>query len=122
MHLFRQRKSALAAAAILSVAAQAPLILSNYAIGRGLGDDSLGPGIYFFLASLGLVVNSIPLLPGGLGTGELGYAMLFRAFGSSAGAEIIAIWHVLFFACSLPGIVFYLKGKRMQENRAPDAC
>ena len=108
----RDHRAALLSVIMLSFAAQVPMVLFNLVIGRALGDGGLSLAMYFFLASVGLVVNSIPVLPGGLGTGELGYAMLFRAFGSPVGAEIIAIWHVLFFAWSMPGLLFYVVRRR----------
>ena len=112
VHLNRGRLGSLGLIVVLSVAAQVPMILSNFVIGRAIGDDGLSLPMYFFLASVGLVINSIPVMPGGLGTGELGYAMLFRAFGCTIGAEIIAVWHILFFGWSLIGLAFYVKGRR----------
>ena len=108
----RDHKRALASIILLSFAAQVPMVLFNFVVGKALGDGGLSLAMYFFLASVGLVINSIPVLPGGLGTGELGYAMLFGAFGSPAGAEIIAVWHVLFLGWSIPGLAFYISRRR----------
>jgi len=121
IYLNRGRVGSLALVILLSITAQVPMILSNFVLGRAMGENELTLPMYFFLASVGLVINSIPVLPGGLGTGELGYAMLFRAFlspggpGSTpnpVGAEIIAVWHVLFFGWSLIGLAFYVKRRK----------
>jgi len=112
VHLYRDHRASLAAVFLLSVAAQVPMILCNYTLGKAIGDGGLAATAYFFLAPLGLVINTIPALPGGVGTGEAGYKVLFSAFGSDAGAEVAALWHVLFFAWSLPGLVLYLAGRR----------
>jgi len=117
IYLYRSHKRALAFIILMSVTAQVPMILCNYALGKVLG-DSLPISSYFFLASVGLVINSLPVLPGGLGTGEAGYRMLFSAFGSGVGAEVAALWHVLFFAWSIIGLLLYLKGKAAYQTPA----
>ena len=73
---------------------------------------------YFFLIPVGLVINSIPITPGGLGTAEAAYAAMFGAFGSNAGAEIAALWHILFFGWSIIGMVLYVKGKKAYDTTA----
>jgi len=118
--LYRDKKGALALVLVLSVVAQAPMVLATFVLGRALG-DSLHLGAYFFLTPLGLVVNSIPLLPGGLGTGEAAFALMFRAFGSDLGLEVAVLWRVLFFGWSLIGMVLYVRGKKAYDAVALEA-
>jgi len=110
IYRYRSSKGSLAFIVLVSIMAQMPMIACHYALGSML-DNSMGFRPYFYLASVGLVVNSVPLLPGGLGTGEAAYRVLFSALGSYIGAEVAALWHVLFFAWSIIGLLLYLKGK-----------
>ncbi|NQT21186.1 MAG: flippase-like domain-containing protein [Planctomycetes bacterium] len=125
IYLYRDKKRALAFVLAVSVAAQVPMALGTLVLGRCVGDDGLRPAAYFFLAPVGLVVNTIPISPGGLGTGEAAWEVLFKAFDSEAGAEVAALWHALFLGWSLIGMVCYLKGKRaydaaIRESAAPN--
>jgi len=110
--LYSDRRGAAALILGVSFAAQVPMVLGTYVLGRALGDATLRMSQYFMLTPLGLVLNGIPLLPAGLGVGELSFAMLYKAFGSSVGAEIAALWHILFFGFSMIGMLLYVRGRR----------
>ena len=59
------------------------------------------------------MVNSIPIMPQGVGTGQAGYKFLFAAFGSSGahGVTIITLMQMIMFLWNQTGWIFYLKGR-----------
>ncbi len=65
---------------------------------------------YLFALPVALVINAIPLAPGGLGVGEAGFRGIFLLFRSNKGAELAVLFHVIFFffALGLGGIVYLL--------------
>jgi len=121
IHLYRDKKGALAFVLALSAVAQAPMVLATFVLGKALGDGGLPLAAYFVVTPLGLVINSIPLLPGGVGTGEAAFEVLFRSFGSGVGFEVAMWWRVLFLGWSLIGMVFYVIGKKACDAAAPEA-
>lgn len=60
---------------------------------------------------LGLLVNALPLTPGGLGVGEAAFEVLFRALGASGGAETILAWRMLTTLIDLCGGAILLAGR-----------
>ena len=64
------------------------------------------------LIPLGMLVNSLPLTPGGLGVGEAAFDVLFKGAGLTGGAETLLAWRLLMLLISLVGLVFYLQGRR----------
>jgi uncharacterized protein (TIRG00374 family) len=63
------------------------------------------------MVPLGLLANTVPLTPGGLGVGEAAFERLFQIAGISSGAESLLAWRVLTTLLSLAGLLFYLKGR-----------
>jgi hypothetical protein len=72
------------------------------------------------LIPLGMLVNSLPLTPGGLGVGEAAFDVLFKGAGLTGGAETLLAWRLLTLLISLIGLAFYLQGRR-QLVYAPEA-
>ena len=64
------------------------------------------------LIPLGHLANSLPLTPGGLGVGEAAFGALFAVAGLTGGAEALLGWRLLNFLIGLPGLLFYLHGRR----------
>lgn len=63
------------------------------------------------MVPLGLLVNTVPLTPGGLGVGEAAFEKLFGIAGISSGAESMLAWRVLTTLLGVTGMLFYLKGR-----------
>lgn len=77
----------------LSGLSHAAFILSFVGVGWGLaleGDTMPGVASHFLLVPMAMMVNAIPLFPGGLGIGEWGYGALYRLSGGESGAGIAA--------------------------------
>jgi uncharacterized protein (TIRG00374 family) len=81
-----------------------------------LGSWAIIPGAISWKATvlipLGMLVNSLPLTPGGLGVGEAAFDVLFKGAGLTGGAETILAWRLLMLLISLTGLAFYLQGRR----------
>ena len=65
----------------LSICNHLAVIGSAYALGHGFG-DALGYSSYVGIVSVGNVISSLPISPGGWGVGELAYRELFELAGS----------------------------------------
>jgi uncharacterized protein (TIRG00374 family) len=63
------------------------------------------------MVPLGLLANTVPLTPGGLGVGEAAFERLFRMAGVNSGAEAMLSWRLMTTVVSLAGLIFYLKGR-----------
>jgi uncharacterized protein (TIRG00374 family) len=63
---------------------------------------------YLFVLPVCLLINAIPLAPGGLGVGEAGFRTVFLLFGSNEGAELAVLFHAIFFilAIGLGGLMY----------------
>lgn len=91
-----------------------------YLQGKGLGIP-MGLAQYFFVAPIAIVVSAVPLLPGGIGTGQVAFFTLFTWMGmpdpeqGSTLCTAVQIYTVLF---NCLGAIFYLKFKR-NPNQMP---
>ncbi len=79
---------------------------------------------YFFIVPIGITVSAVPLIPGGIGVGQIAFYQLFQWMGSSTpkeGATLCTLMQIytIFFNCI--GAFFYLKfKKRPQEISHPE--
>ena len=64
------------------------------------------------LAPLGLVANSLPVTPGGLGVGEAAFNRLFLIAGITGGADLLIGWRLLTIVLGIIGLTFYLQGRK----------
>jgi len=111
IYSFREKKNFLFKAIATSFIGQFPLIIGLYFIGRAADETLLRFVHYLFLAPTALILNAIPIGPGGIGSGEAFTESLFMLFGSFNGSEIIAVFHVVFVLFSAIGFLLYIKGK-----------
>ena len=97
-------------AIILSFSAQIPLYLGLICFASSLEIEALNVLVYIIALPVCLVINAIPLGPGGLGIGEVGFEAVFLIFGSSEGAELAMLFHlvVLIQAISIGSVVYFL--------------
>ena len=68
---------------------------------------------------IGLLVNAIPLTPGGLGVGEAAFDVLFEMLHLTGGAEALLGWRLLMVVAGLLGLFFYLRGKERFVHFSP---
>jgi uncharacterized membrane protein YbhN (UPF0104 family) len=118
---YRHRQTALVHAMFLSLLGHLLVIGCFWLLGTWLGETRLGLLDYLFVVPVGLVVAQIPISPGGIGVGHVGFYSLFALAGSRLGADVFSLYIVLHFVSSLPGLVCFFALKRRQplgEQRA----
>lgn len=101
----------------LSVAGNALTVTSFLLLGSIAGESHLRAVDYFCLVPLGLFVAQIPISPGGIGVGHLGFYSLFEMAGSKLGAEIFSLFILVRFVSSLPGLFCFLLSRRQAHSR-----
>jgi uncharacterized protein (TIRG00374 family) len=69
------------------------------------GLDFLG---VFVATPIGLLVNAIPLSPGGLGIGENAFELLYRTIGGRNGANSFLLARVFIYSPAIVGLVYVL--------------
>jgi len=117
IYSFREKKQFLFKAILASFVGQLPLIVGMYCIGRAADETVLRLAQYLFLAPVALILNAIPIGPGGMGSGEALVESLFMLFGSINGSEVIAVFHIAIILFSVIGFLLYIKGKeRLRDN------
>ena len=63
----------------------------------------------FVATPIGLLVNAIPLSPGGLGIGENAFELLYKTIGGQNGATSFLLARVFLYSPALIGLVYVLK-------------
>jgi uncharacterized protein (TIRG00374 family) len=63
----------------------------------------------FVATPIGLLINAIPLSPGGLGIGENAFEILYKTIGGSNGATSFLLARVFLYSPALIGLVYVLK-------------
>ncbi|MBT3250933.1 MAG: flippase-like domain-containing protein [Candidatus Marinimicrobia bacterium] len=111
IHSFRKKKKSLLITFLLSMLSQGAFVFTLFFIGLSANESNIQIQHYFFLTPISLIMNAVPISPGGIGSGELFADWLFRSFGSSNGSEIMVILHLAFIVVSLFGFMVYIQGK-----------
>jgi uncharacterized protein (TIRG00374 family) len=76
---------------------------------RALGDVNIPVLPVFVIVPLGLLVTSVPVLPGGIGTGHAAFGWLFHYLGSQRGADIFSLYVLGQLAYGAIGGLVYLR-------------
>lgn len=90
LYRYRRNPWTILLALALSAISQAAFILSVICMGWGMClEESMPASVsHFLLVPMAMMVNAIPLFPGGLGIGEWGYGTLYRLMGGEDGAGV----------------------------------
>ena len=70
---------------------------------------------YFFIVPITMVVSAVPILPGGIGVGQVAFYKLFQWCGMAnpeQGATLCTVMQIYTILFNCTGAVFYLKFKR----------
>jgi uncharacterized membrane protein YbhN (UPF0104 family) len=79
----------------------------------------LSYGQYFFIIPLALTVSAVPLLPGGIGTGQVAFFTLFKWVGvpdPELGGTLCTLVQIYTILYNCLGAIFYLKAKRRSHS------
>lgn len=115
--LYRNHFSAVLLALLLSICSILAINLLYSIVGREIG-ITLPLAHYFFIVPMGLMASAIPLLPGGIGVGQVAFFTLFAWLNEpnpgqgGALATVLQIYMILF---NCLGALFYLKYKRKPQ-------
>jgi hypothetical protein len=93
---------------VLSLIAQLFAYAGFFCLALILEIKMIAPINYLFILPVCMLINAIPLAPGGLGVGEAGFRAVFLLFGSNEGAELAVLFHAIFFilAIGFGGLVY----------------
>ena len=111
IYSFRQNKKVLLKTISLSFVSQFAFIIAMFCIGSAAMESNIRFQHYLFLSPVSLILNAIPISPGGIGSGEYLVDWLFKSFGSQNGSEIMFILHAIFILVSLAGFIVYIRGR-----------
>jgi glycosyltransferase 2 family protein len=115
--LYRDRRLTVFKAAIISAISFTTMILFFKFEGNMLG-VSLSLGQYFFVVPLAMVVSAIPLLPGGIGVGQVAFYTLFQWLGHpepQQGATLCTLFQIYTILFNCLGAFFYIRFRRKPE-------
>ena len=88
-------------ALFVSLASQIPFYAGMWCLATLL-EIKIRTSIVFFLALPAcMLINAIPLAPGGIGIGEAGFESIFSLFGSNKGAELAILFHAIYYILSV---------------------
>jgi len=126
VHLYTHSRAAVAWSLVLSLLSQLVAVAFIYAVGYMLGDHEVTVQTYLFAVPIGFIVSAIPILPAGIGVGQVAFSYLFRLHShtdTSIGQTAITAYQILVFAWSLLGAIFYLMRKKpnLDVGHARDA-
>jgi uncharacterized protein (TIRG00374 family) len=110
LHEFQNRKRAIAAACLLSLAGHIA-VAATYVVVASVVIPAAPWAQVAFLTMMGMVANAIPLTPGGLGVGEAAFDQLFSLMGYSGGAALLLLWRLGMLPLALLGAVIYITGQ-----------
>ena len=116
VHAFRERRRAIAAAALVSVAGHLGLAATYVAVATVVLPTAPWTQVGF-LSLMGMVANAIPLTPGGLGVGEAAFEQLFLLAGFSGGAFLLVFWRLSMVPLAMIGATLYITGRVHADQR-----
>ena len=105
-------------AVILSALSMLGIIFFYSFIG-GLLKIPLTTAQYFFIVPIALTVSAVPLLPGGIGTGQVAFYTLFKWMNlpdPEQGGTLCTLMQVYTILFNCLGALFYLKAKRKPNS------
>jgi len=112
--LYQNHLGRVVAATLLSMLSICATSLLYSIQGQYLGIPA-GISQYFFIVPVGLTVSAFPLLPGGIGVGQMAFYKLFQWTGSAnpeMRATLCTLMQVYTILFNCIGAIFYLKFKK----------
>ena len=116
--LYRSHPKPVCLALILSISSILGICVLYIFLGNRLGLTLRFP-YYFFVVPLGLTISAVPLLPGGIGVGQVAFFTLFSWVGANPeqGATLCTLVQVYSILFNCTGSIFYLRYKKQPQVR-----
>jgi uncharacterized protein (TIRG00374 family) len=111
---FRDYKGVLLGAAFISLCGHLALTGMFLLVGREFFPQASGLTVGL-LALLGMLVNALPITPGGLGVGEAAFNGLFGLLGYVGGAQLMLAWRLGTIPLCLIGCGLYIWGVQKED-------
>lgn len=104
LHQYRQKRTTVFLCYLLSLVLQTFAILTAVPLLVAMG-KSVPITVVFFFVTMGLFVLTMPVMPLGLGVGQVAFVALFQhgGFSGSIGAELCTLIQLTIFSCYLVG-------------------
>lgn len=117
LRAYRGKKLYVGKALLFSLISQFFGYCSLYLLALSLKIQALNFFHYLFVLPVCFFINAIPLAPGGLGVGEVGFGKIFGLFGSDQGVALAVLYHIVYFliALGIGGVVYLFSGKQLKE-------
>lgn len=110
LRAYRAFPGAVAGALALSLAATVLGLLSMLVLAQVVGATGSAE-MMVVLLPIGVLVNTIPLTPGGLGVGEVAMDRLFGMAGLTGGAAVLITWRLFLLLPASLGLALYIQGR-----------
>jgi uncharacterized protein (TIRG00374 family) len=122
--MYRCRPNAVYSVLAISLAGHVGFVLLYYFSMRTLWDPGSGQEVptlaqHFLIVPIGMVIQAIPLFPGGAGIGELGFGLLYDWLGASEASGVLGSL-VQRVNCWIIGLIGYVVYRRMHLALPPD--
>jgi uncharacterized protein (TIRG00374 family) len=114
--LYREAKSNLLLAWLISIFSHAGAILLFWQIAELLNNQQVGFVKFCTAAPLAILATAIPVAPGGMGVGHLAFEHTLSLINVSGGANIFNVVFISQMAFNLSGIFPYLMYKKMKGD------
>jgi uncharacterized protein (TIRG00374 family) len=122
--MYRCRQGSVALALLLSWIGHVGFVFGFYCCALTLGDEALGsiPSVteHFLIVPVGLVIEAMPLFPGGVGIGEAAFGGLYKLMGGGFDNGVLGslVKRVVGWALSLGGFLVSSRIGRRGETAA----
>ncbi len=123
IEIYRRRKRYLVAAICFALATHTLVILAFWLISHGLPVYAPSLAENASIVPMGLVIGTLPLTPGGLGTLEAGLEFLYASIGAATGdGTVIALaYRAMTYVVAMIGTAYYLSARKSVDRMLHDA-
>ncbi len=111
---YREAKSSLFLAWLISIGIQGASILLYWKIAELLTEQNIGFVKFCTAAPLAILATAIPLAPGGLGVGHVAFERILAFVGVDGGANIFNVVFLTSMAFNFTGIIPYLMQSKVK--------
>jgi uncharacterized protein (TIRG00374 family) len=113
--MYRRKPRSVLLALVLALIGHVGFVFTFYFSARTLWNADQIPSLWehFLIVPVGMVIQAVPLFPGGAGIGEAGYGWLYQLLGYPVRSGVLGslVQRVIFWVWGLAGYLVYLRMK-----------